>query len=422
MEIIVAGAGIVGVSTAIWLQRAGHAVTLVDREGPGRGTSHGNGGVLAAGAVVPVTTPGLMRRAPGMLFSGDQPLFLRWSYLPRLLPFLTRYLSHANDVHVRRYAAAMGRLLHDSVDQHAALCAGTDAEKYLGREDYCFGYATRAAFDADGYGWGVRRQAGVRFDVLGGAEYATKDPVWGDAFGCVVRCRDHGRISDPGAYVRALADHFVAQGGILHLTEITDINVADGDVTALLTSDGLMTADRIIFALGPWSKRIAHKLGVEVPFESERGYHIELTNPSAMPVNPVMVAAGKFVVTPMDGRIRAAGVIEFGGLDAPPSRAPFDLLRRQMADLLPGVTYDDVTEWMGHRPAPADSLPLIGANTVGGRSYSAFGHQHVGLTGGPKTGRIIADLIGGRGPNIDLAPFDPQKHVARQVRHPGRDR
>lgn len=413
MDIIVAGAGIVGVSSAIWLQRAGHRVTLVDRDGPGRGTSHGNAGVLAAGGVVPVTTPGLMRRAPGMLWGADQPLFLRWSYLPRLLPFLAKYLGHATDAHVRRYAAAMGALLHDSADQHAALCAGTEAEKYLGREDYCYGYTTRAAFDADGYGWGVRRDAGVRFEVMTGTDYARDDPIWGDAFGCVVRCPDHGRISDPGAYVHALADHFVAEGGTLHLTEITDIDVAGGDVTALHTPDGPLTADRIVFALGPWSKPIAHKLGVHVPLESERGYHIELRNPSAMPKTPLMVAAQKFVVTPMEGRLRAAGVIEFGGLDAGPSRAPFDLLRRQLRALLPDVDHDGITEWMGHRPTPADSLPLIGANTASGRSYSAFGHGHVGLTGGPKTGRIIADLISGQAPNIDLAPFDPQKHVAR---------
>jgi D-amino-acid dehydrogenase len=138
-----------------------------------------------------------------------------------------------------------------------------------------------------------------------------------------------------------------------------------------------------------------------------------LVNPSSMPKNPMMVASGKFVVTPMAGRIRAAGVIEFGGLDAAPSRAPFELLRRQVEAVLPNVTYDRVVEWMGHRPAPADSLPLIGANDAQGKSYSAFGHQHVGLTGGPKTGRIIADMIDGRNPNMDMSPFDPKKYVGR---------
>jgi D-amino-acid dehydrogenase len=122
-------------------------------------------------------------------------------------------------------------------------------------------------------------------------------------------------------------------------------------------------------------------------------------------------SSGKFVLTPMEGRLRAAGVIEFGGLEAGPSKGPIELLKRQIELLLPDITYDSIVEWMGHRPAPADSLPLIGANDAKGNSYSAFGHQHVGLTGGPKTGRLIADLINRKTPNIDLAPFAPRKYA-----------
>ncbi len=412
-HILVAGAGIVGISCAIWLQRAGYHVTVVDRAGPASGTSHGNAGVLAAGAVVPVTVPGLMRKAPGMLMDRDAPLFLRWSYLPKLLPFLTRYMGYATDAHVDHYAQAMSTLLLDSAAQHRALAAGTPAERFVSDEDYCFGYAKRADFDADRYGWGKRDAVGVRYEVVSGAEYAAFDPIYGKAFETVVRCKDHGRISDPGAYVKALSDHFVEQGGTLHIAAITDLQMKDGQIAALETTDGPMRADHIVFALGPWSKKIAHKLGVKVPLESERGYHIELVNPSATPRAAMMVAAGKFVITPMEGRIRAAGVVEFGGLENGPSAAPFALLKRQVAALLPNVTYDSVNEWMGHRPAPADSLPVIGANDTSGLSYSAFGHQHVGLTGGPKTGRLIADLISGAQPNIDLTPFDPSKHQAR---------
>lgn len=413
MQILVAGAGIVGISCAIWLQRAGYSVTVVDREGPASGTSHGNAGVLAAGAVVPVSVPGLMRKAPGMLLDGDAPLFLRWGYLPKLLPFLTKYLGYATDAHVDHYARSMSMLLHDSVEQHRALAAGTGAEKYITDEDYCFGYSTHAAFEADGYGWGKRKAAGVKYEVVRGADYAQYDPVYGAAFETVVRCKNHGRISDPGAYVRALADHFTAQGGTIQIAQITDIDVEDGNLRALHTSEGMMRADHIVFAMGPWSKEIAHKLGVKVPFESERGYHLEFNNPSFMPKSPMMVASGKFVITPMDGRIRAAGVVEFGGLKAGPSTAPFALLKRQVAAILPDLRYEgEVVEWMGHRPAPADSLPLIGANDAAGKSYSAFGHQHVGLTGGPKTGRIIADLIAGKATNLDLAAFDPKKYTS----------
>ena len=409
-HILVAGVGIVGISCAIWLQRAGHRVTVVDRAGPASGTSYGNAGVLASAALVPVTVPGLVRKAPGMLLARDAPLFLRWSYLPKLLPFLARYMGYATDAHVDHYAAAMGTLLLDSATQHHALADGTDAARFVKDDDYCFGYATRAGFEADAYGWGKRTAAGVRYEVLSGADYAAFDPLFGDAFETVVRCPAHGRISDPGAYVKALADHFVDQGGTLHLTTIHDITLSDGQITALETDDGSLSADSIVFALGPWSKKIAHKLGIKVPLESERGYHIELVAPSASPRAPMMVAAGKFVITPMEGRIRAAGVVEFGGLEAPPSTAPFELLKRQIAQIIPDVTYERIDTWMGHRPAPADSLPLIGANDAKGASYSAFGHQHVGLTGGPKTGRLIADLISGTRPNIDLTPFDPKKY------------
>ena len=412
-HVLIAGAGIVGVASAIWLQRAGCQVTLVDRTVPGNGTSHGNAGVLAAGAVVPVTVPGLLRKAPSMLFNRDAPLFLNWSYLPRLLPFLMKYLAHNTDAHVNYYAKSMATLLHDSVDQHQSLAAGTGAEKYISHEDYCFGYQTHAMFEADSYGWSKRKVQGVKHTVISGAEHSRDDPAFDGQFETVVRCHEHGRISDPGEYVRALADHFVASGGTFIKTDINDITLKNGEIASLSTDQGELSADHILLAMGPWSKQIAHKLGVKVPLESERGYHIELVNPSSYPKNPMMVAAGKFVITPMDGRIRAAGVIEFGGLKAPASRAPLDLLRRQVAQLLPDVTYDDVVEWMGRRPAPADSLPLIGANDSGGKSYSAFGHQHVGLTGSAKTGRIIADLIVGKTPNIDLAPFDPNKHKAR---------
>jgi len=320
-------------------------------------------------------------------------------------------LTYATDKHVDYYAKAMTTLMQDTADQHIALAKGTPAARFIGTEDYCFGYATKADFEADSYGWSKRKAAGFDYDVVDAQAYAAYDSTYGDAFEVIVRCKNHGRISDPGKYVQALAEHFVDQGGTLNFCEITDVDVADGAITALKTKDGDLAADKIVFALGPWSKVIAHKLGVKVPLESERGYHIEMINPSQMPKSPMMVANGKFVLTPMDGRLRAAGVVEFGGLEKGPSRAPFDLLKRQIAQILPDLTYDDTVEWMGHRPAPADSLPLIGANDATGKSYSAFGHQHLGLTCGPKTGRIIADLISGTQPNIDLSPFDPRKYA-----------
>jgi len=352
MRVIVVGAGIVGVSCAIWLQRSGHDVTIVDRAGPASGTSHGNAGVLAAGAVIPVTTPGIIKNAPRMLLNPDSPLFMKWTYLPKLLPFLTRYLSYANNDHVDHYAQAMSTLLYDSVAQHRSLASGTGAEQYITSEDYCFGYTTRAEYEADSYAWEKRTAAGYRYEVEDSSTYATYDPIFGNQFETIVRCKEHGRISDPGKYVKTLANHFVDSGGTMKICEVTDVEITENVITALNTSDGDMQADHIVFAMGAWSKKIAHKLGVKVPFESERGYHIEFINPSEMPKSPMMVASGKFVLTPMEGRLRAAGVVEFGGLKKGPSRAPLDMLMRRVNALLPNLEYEETVEWMGHRPAP----------------------------------------------------------------------
>lgn len=404
-RILVIGAGIVGVSTAIWAQRAGADVTLIDRDGPAAGASYGNAGVLAASAVVPVTTPGLLAHAPGMLFNPNKPLFLKWSYLPRLLPFLRRYLAHANADAVERISEGLTQLLADTAEQHVSLAKGTGAEGYLTVGDYLFAYPTRADFEADAYSWGVRDRRGFQYETLEGGALAAFDPALAGRVGFAVRVPDHGRISDPGAYVAALAQHFEDEGGRLLTATLEDIAVEDGRAAAAVTSKGRLEADEIIVTTGAWSGALAKRLGVKMPLEAERGYHLEFVNPSIMPKVPTMITGGKFVITPMDGRLRCAGVVEFGGLEAGPSRAPFELLKRQTLSLFPDLTFDSITEWMGHRPATADSLPVIGASPKATNVWFGYGHQHVGLTGGPKTGRWLAQLATGRTPNVDLTPF-----------------
>ena len=164
-----------------------------------------------------------------------------------------------------------------------------------------------------------------------------------------------------------------------------------------------------MLATGAWSKTLGARLGLQIPLESERGYHLELWEPSVMPKSPVMVASGKFVMTPMEGRLRLAGIVEFGGLDAPASRAPFDLLKRQLKEVLPQLIWKHEKEWMGHRPAPADSIPAIGEVPGLRSAYLGFGHHHIGLTGGPKTGKLLAQIISGKTPNVDLGAYSPSR-------------
>lgn len=410
--VVIVGAGIVGVSTAIWLQRAGHNVVLIDKAGPGEGTSYGNGGVLASCSIVPVTTPGLITKAPRMLFDPNQPLFLKWGYLPRLVPWLVKYLGHANRADTTRIAGALAQVVGDSLADHQALAEGTGAEKWIVPDDYLYIYVDRAAFEADAFGWSLRRQHGFEWEELEADAFRAFDPIFDESQGFAVRLGNHGRIADPGRYVKDLAAHVVREGGRLLQAEVTGFQRDNGRITGVRAGGETIACDSAVLATGVWSKPLAKTLGINVPLESERGYHIELWEPNVMPRAPVMVASGKFVATPMDGRLRLAGVVEFGGLDAPPSQAPFDLLLKNAKAAMPGLTWKREERWMGHRPAPADSIPIIGEAPGLGGAFMGFGHHHIGLTGGPKTGRWLAQMISGSKPNVDVTVYSPARFVS----------
>lgn len=409
--VVVIGAGIVGVAAAIWLQREGRQVVLVDRAGLGEGTSYGNGGVLASCSIVPVTVPGLLRKAPRMLLDPDQPLFLKWPYLPKLAPWLVRYLRHCRPEEAKRIAAALVPIVGDSLADHQALAAGTGAESWIIPSDYLFVYRDRAHFSLDSFGWSLRREHGFKWDALEGAAFKDYDPAFSDGLTFAARVPGHGVIADPGRYVKDLAAHAERSGARIVKAEVQDIVRDGGKAVGVRAGGETIPCSAAIVATGAWSKLLTRQLGLDVPLESERGYHIDLYDPSFTPKSPAMIAAGKFVATPMDGRLRLAGIVEFGGLRAPASRAPFALLLRQIRAAMPGLTWRDAKEWMGHRPAIADSIPLIGEVPGLRDAYVGFGHHHIGLTGGPKTGRLLAQLVAGQRPNIDLAPYAPSRFL-----------
>ncbi|APE42098.1 FAD-binding oxidoreductase [Sulfitobacter alexandrii] len=407
-HVVVIGAGIVGISTAIWLRRAGAEVTVIDRGLPGTGTSHGNAGVLAACSMVPVTGPGLMRKAPGMVFDRDFPLFLRWPYVPRLLPWLRRYMANANDADTRRIARALTPIVGDSVEQHKSLCDELGLGDWVSDSDYCFAYKSRADFDAEKYTWDLRRDAGFVPELIEGRAVREYDPALGPDITCLAVMKNHGFIRSPGGYVQALAAALSDRGGKLVQATVKDFDMTDGRVTGVLTDAGKIPCDALVLATGVWSKPMMAKLGLNVPLETERGYHVVFEGATGGPRQPTMIASGKFVATPMEQGLRCAGILEFGGLEAGPSRAPLELLRRHAKRAFPELQAANEIEWLGHRPAPSDSLPLIGE--VGqSRVFTAFGHHHIGLTGGPKTGRLVAGLITGQKVNTDLSPYHPQR-------------
>lgn len=259
--IAIIGAGIVGVSTAIWLQRDGHKVILIDGKGIGEGASYGNGGVLASCSIVPVTAPGLLRKAPAMLLDPGQPLFLKWSYLPKLAPWLIKYLGHANAADTKRIAAAMAPLVGDSLGEHQALSAGTGAEGWVKPDDYLFLYRDRAHFEGDAFGWSIRKAHGFRWEELEGSAFKSFDPAFGPEQGFAVRLGDHGRISDPGAYVKALGAHVMASGGRFIEANAEAIIEEGGKVSGVRAGGETIACDAVVLAAGVWSGPLAGQLG-----------------------------------------------------------------------------------------------------------------------------------------------------------------
>ena len=266
--VAIIGAGIVGVSTAIWCLRDGHEVILIDRKGPAEGASHGNGGVLASNGIIPVSVPGLLRSVPGLLVGRDQPLFLKWQYLPRLVPWLARFLGHANASDVRRRAAAMARIVGDSLAEHQDLARNTGAEKWICPADYVFLYRDRAHFEGDSFAWQIRAEHGYTWEELEGAELRDYDSAFGPSIGFGVKCPNHGRVSDPGRYVKDLARHAEAQGARLLIGEATDVIQENGKVSGLRVDGETVWCDTVVLAAGAWSGSLSRKLGVKVPIES----------------------------------------------------------------------------------------------------------------------------------------------------------
>lgn len=406
--IVVVGAGMVGVSTAIWLQRFGHRVVLIDKDGPAAGASFGNAGIIASWAIVPVNTPDLWRTAPKYLLSPNSPLFLKLSSVPKLLPWLWSFMRHANAQQTDRAVSQLGHLLHDAVDQHHALVKDTDVANWVANSKMSYVYRDMAQFKADAQTWAYKAEHGFVPEVITGRAVQDEEPILNPDLSCLAVLSGQGHITDPAGYIQALVAAFERAGGTFIQTELTDFEMRDDDVCAVITGHGRIACTKAVVTAGVWSQDILRKLGLSVPLAAERGYHLTFKDPSIMPRNPMLMADGKFGVNPMDVGLRCAGMVELGDHNAPPSAGPLKLLRKHVSQAFPTLDYTSLTEWMGFRPTTPDSLPVIGEIGKTG-VYCGFGHQHIGMTAGPKTGRWIAQMISDETPNADLSAFDPAR-------------
>ncbi|MCA3153356.1 MAG: FAD-binding oxidoreductase, partial [Rhodocyclaceae bacterium] len=287
---------------------------------------------------------------------------------------------------------------------HAAGC--TDL---INQSGYIAVYETDAAYRADALAWQLRRDRGVKVIELDAAQIREHDPDLAPIYVRGVLLPEQGHVANPLWLTRRLFDHFIASGGDYLQRDVSGFDLSGGRVAALATTSGPLPVDRVVLAAGVFSARLAARLGTHVPLESQRGYHVHFPEPGISPRTPVMSGEFKFFTTPMVDGLRNAGTVEIAGLAAPPTQARIDALVRHTKRMYPGARLDGMSTWMGHRPCTPDSLPVIGRSRQFGNVYFAFGHGHTGLCGGAPTGRLMADLVAGRPPCIDPAPYSPER-------------
>ena len=407
-KIVVIGAGICGVSAAIWLQRSGHNVTLLDKGEPGMGASYGNAGLLAPWAVDPISSPRLWAKIPTYLTNPNSPLFLKWAYFPYLLPWLVKFLSNATDSRTQQIVSNLSPLLNDTVNQHKQLIQGTSLTRWLADSKFSYAYPDISAFKADAYSWKMKARAGLKPNIISGQAVHEEEPILGSTISCLAVLEGLGHITNPGQYVKALCDHFISNGGKFIQTDVKNIKRTHGRVSHIETNKDNFSCTHAIITAGIWSKELMKNLRLKVPLVAERGYHVIFEKPSIIPRNPMVITAGKFGVNPMETGLRCAGIIELGDHISGPSSAPIRTLRKHVKTAFPKLGYSATQEWMGFRPTTPDSTPLIGELGDSG-IYAGFGHQHIGITAGPKTGRLLAQLIDGNIPDINMEPYSPAR-------------
>ncbi|MBU3030757.1 NAD(P)/FAD-dependent oxidoreductase [Paracoccus marinaquae] len=399
-DVIVIGAGVIGLSAALVLQARGLKVTVLDREGPAAGASAGNAGAFAFSDILPLASPGILKKAPGWLLDPLGPLAVPPSYALRIAPWMYRFWRACAPARVAHSTTVQTALMDLSRDELAPFLAATGTQGMLRRNGSLQLYESEAEFQGALPGWQIRDDHGIEFRHLNAAGIAELQPGLSPRFVRGTFTPGWCSISDPKDYVLALAARFRAAGGQIGQAAISTLRPLGNGIEV----DG-QRAGHAVIAAGAFSRPLARALGDDIPLETERGYNTTLP-PDALDLRLQLVFGGHgFVVSKLDSGIRIGGAVELGGLDLPPNYKRAEAMLRKAKSFLPGLKTEGGRQWMGFRPSLPDTLPVIGRSSASPHVIYAFGHGHLGLTQSAGTARLVADLVTSRPPAIDIGPF-----------------
>jgi D-amino-acid dehydrogenase len=408
-DAVVLGAGIVGTSIALHLAKRGMSVALVDRRGPGEETSYGNAGVIEGNTLLPHPFPAglsaLFRIATKQATEANYHL----SFLPQVAPWLLAYRTNSRLERRIEFAAHMRPLFAHAISEHEVLMAEAGAERYLRKDGWIKLYRSEAAFAATAPDRELAGKYGLPLRVLDVEGTQALEPALAPVFRRAVHWPGAASVSNPLAVTRAYAARFAALGGMVLSGDVRSL-YRDGSNWRIDTPQGRLDAGEAVIALGPWAPDLLKPLGIDLPLAVKRGYHRHFRpRGNAGLTRPVVDTEIGYCVAPMEQGLRLTTGAEFAARDAPPTPEQLDRLMPAANALFPLGEPVEATPWLGSRPCFADSKPVIGRAPGQPGLWLAYGHAHWGLTLGPVTGRLLAEMMTGATPFCDPAPYSAER-------------
>jgi len=403
LKIGIIGAGIQGISNALFLQKKGFEVTIFDKNEPGSPVaSYGNAGHFSPYACVLMNRPDVLADVPAMLLSSSGPLALKWNYVPKMIPWFLQFIRNCTTKGMMHTAKNMHQILDLALPAYDELFDEIDLDGLVEKKGILYVWNDQSLKSRD-LEIKVRNELGVDQQVVTPKEIHDLEPHIKPFYhgGVYYQYGRHAR--NPKRILLKLFDLFLKKGGKFLKISVQDINF-DGDKPAIKTENQRFIFDKLVIACGAFSKRLTDNLDEKIPLDTERGYHVHFKGCDHLLSRPVIFSNRGFGITPMEQGLRVVGTVEFGGLKNPPSKGRIKNLinnAKYMLDDLP--EHED--EWMGFRPSLPDFLPVIGPSKNHKNIFYSFGHHHLGWTLGPISGKIIAGMIAEENTNLDLKPY-----------------
>lgn len=404
MDVAVIGGGVIGLCTALNLQRKGFDTAIIDPLPSGSSATYGNASMISPDASVPLSTPGLLKNLPRLLFRSESPLFIKPSYLPIATPWLLKLLRAGKKEQFYRSAKAL-RELHQQALIEYELLLGEDLYKQnIQTKGQIHIWHNEHPSEAEIIAEKIRKQQGIKTEKI---EFDQLKELLPDIAPNVTRAllfTDNGKAYDPFQLAQTIKTLFLKEGGTLKHNKVLKI-LPQGNGFKLITNSHEFFSKKIVVAAGAWSLELVRPLGIKFPLETERGYHLQIKNPGIRVDYPILCKSLGFGITTIGDELRLAGTVEIAGLRAQPNFSRIKAIKNNAKKIFPALQFDNYASWMGFRSSTPDTLPVLSESKKIPNLFIACGHGHTGLTAGAVSGRLMSEIIAKKECFIDPTPY-----------------